>query len=79
MGIVTGCAVKNHTFAGPVGNTFAMGTAQPVAFLAKMALTAKQVTVVEVYFSPFLVLKIISLFKVVTINAVQSLPVFTVI
>lgn len=48
MGIVTRDTVFNDAFAGPVGNSFAVGAANPVFLLSEMTLAAHLVAVIHV-------------------------------
>ena len=47
---MAGRAVLHDPFAGPIGDTLAVGTADPVFFLPEMTLSAHLVAVIHVYF-----------------------------
>ena len=49
MRIVTGHTVFDDPLAGPVGDTLAVGTADPVFFLSEMTLRAQLVAVVHIH------------------------------
>jgi hypothetical protein len=53
-----------------------MCSAEPVPFLAKVALAAELIAVVKIDFSAFLVFQVVPLFWVMTVNAAQSGTVF---
>ena len=74
MRIVACGTIEHHPLTGPIGNSFAMRATEPVSFLAKMALTAELVAMVEIDFSALFILQKISFFDMVAIYTAQSLP-----
>ena len=68
MRVVAGGAVEHHSLTGPIVDSFSMSSTQPVAFLTKMALTTKLVTVVKIDPSPLLVCQEVSFFRVMAIH-----------
>ncbi len=68
MGVMTGCAIVNDPDTCPVAYPFPMGSAQPVTFLPKMALSAELVTVIKINFAALLIFQKVPVLGMVTIN-----------
>jgi len=64
-------AVTHHPLSGPVGYPFAMGAAQPVAFLAEMTFTAEFIAVVEIDFLALGIGQKIAIFGMMAFDANQ--------
>lgn len=68
---MAGSAVEDCPFACPIPGAFAVCTANPVTFLAEMALAAELITMIKVYLIPLFILQVIPFVGMVAVNAAK--------
>lgn len=76
---MTTCTIVDNSVTCPIAYTFSVSSSQPVTFLSKVALSTELITVIEINFSAFLVLKKIPVFRMMAINTAEFIAFLPVI